>query len=411
MTAINSLQNFVTNALDCTRFRLIREDGDFEDEAAAFHPEMAHQIFGDQESIFGYRDLQIDVCFAAGPLDIYFNIKYSKKVDDVNTEGIKADDVEKSLAALVEDGCYYTNLEEYKKVLKARSAAFKPFGTKVDEFEVNSGASGGSTARTFEVYVSDINDKEFLKFHSRLESFSFWFIDAFSRVEHDPLWLFFIVYEKYSNNNNEVRYATAGYFTVYQYYSYPEFIRPRISQILVLPPFQKLGIASRLIEHTTYNYFVTKDNVADITYEEPTDVIQHIRSVVDAKRCMALPAFAKDNLLAGFSKDMLKEAKEKFKINPKQCRVIYEILRLAVTNTKNDDEYRNYRVEVKKRLNLNYSKHRRELLRLQKRGVDVDGAFSILPSLEDRISQLNAEYKEVESVYYQVLKKLKLAQD
>lgn len=361
--------------------------------------------------------------------------------------------MEKSLAALVEDGCYYTNLDEYKKVIKARSAAFKPFGTKVDEFEVNPGAS----ARTFEVYVSDITDQEFLKFHSRLESFSFWFIDAFSRVEHDPLWLFFIVYEKYSNNNNEVRYATAGYFTVYQYYSYPEFIRPRISQILVLPPFQKLGIASRLIEHvsnrastspsstsnppspfqTTYNYFVTKKNVADITYEEPTDIVQHIRSVVDAKRCMALPAFAKANLLAGFSKDMLAEAKEKFKINPKQCRVIYEILRLAVTDTKNDAEYRNYRLEVKKRLNLNYSKHRRELLRLQKRGVDVDGAFSILPSLEDRISQLNAEYKvgvflnfysesyqtdfsfvssaltqqEVESVYYQVLKKLQLVRD
>lgn len=80
MTAINSLQNFVTSALDCTRFRLIREDADFEEEAAAFHPEMAHQIFGEQENIFGYRDLQIDVCFAAGPLDIYFNIKYSKKV-------------------------------------------------------------------------------------------------------------------------------------------------------------------------------------------------------------------------------------------------------------------------------------------------------------------------------------------
>lgn len=411
MTAISSLQNFVTNALDCTRFRLIRDEQDFEDESVAFNPEMAHQIFGEQESIFGYRDLQIDVCFAAGSLDIYFNIKYSKKVDDVYSDGVKADDVEKALAALVEDGCYYTNMEEYKKVVKAKSESFKPFGEKIDEFEINPGTSG-SSARTFEVYMSDINDKEFLKFHSRLESFSFWFIDAFSRVEHDPLWLFFIVYEKYSNNNNETRYATAGYFTVYQYYSYPQFIRPRISQILVLPPFQKLGIASRLIEHTTYNYFVPKENVADITYEEPTDIVQHIRSVVDAKRCMTLPAFAKDKLVSGFSKDMLKEAKEKFKINPKQCRVVYEILRLAQINTKDDAEYRNYRLEVKKRLNLNYSKHRRDLLRLQKRGVDVSGAFSILPSLEDRIEQLNAEYKQdVEKVYYQVLKKLQLVRD
>lgn len=405
MTAISSLQNFVTDALECTQFRLIRDDADFEDESVAFHPEMAHQIFGEQESIFGYRDLQIDVCFAASSLDIYFNIKYSKKVDEVCSEGVKPDDVEKALAEIVEDGCYYTNLEEYKKVVKAKTESFKPFGEKVDEFQISSGTADDGT-RTFEVYVSDVNDKEFLKFHSRLESFSFWFIDAFSRVEHDPLWLFFMVYEKYSNNNNETRYATAGYFTVYQYFSYPQFIRPRVSQILVLPPFQKLGIASRLIEETVFKYFVPKENVADITYEQPTDIVQHIRSVSDAKRCMTLPSFAKEHLLAGFSKSMLRDAKEKFKINPKQCRVIYEILRLGVTDLKNETEYRKYRVEVKKRLNLNDSKNRRELMRLQKKGVDVSGAFSILPSLEDRIEQLHAAYKEVEKVYHQVLKKI-----
>lgn len=80
MTAISSLQNFVTDALDCTRLRLVRDERDIEDETVAFHPEMAHQIFGDQESIFGYRDLQVDVCFVASSLDIYINIKYSKKV-------------------------------------------------------------------------------------------------------------------------------------------------------------------------------------------------------------------------------------------------------------------------------------------------------------------------------------------
>lgn len=410
MTAISSLQNYVTDALDCTRFRLVRDERDIEDESIAFPPDMAHQIFGEQESIFGYRDLKIDVCFVASSLDIYFNIKYSKKVDDVYSDGVKADDVEKALATLVEDGCYYTNLEEYKKVVKAKTESFKPFGEKVDEFEISSGTPDGST-RAFEVYVSDVNDKEFLKYHSRLESFSFWFIDAFSRVEHDPLWLFFMVYEKYSTDNNEIRYATAGYFTVYQYFSYPQFIRPRVSQILVLPPFQKLGIASRLIEETVFKHFVPKENVADITYEQPTDIVQHIRSVVDTKRCMALPAFAKDKLLVGFSKNMLREAKEKFKINPKQCRVIYEILRLGAFDMKNDMEYRKYRVEVKKRLNLNDSRNRRELLRLQKKGVDVSGAFSILPTVEDRIEQLHAAYKEVEQVYLQVLKKVQSIQN
>lgn len=405
MSAISSLQNFVTDALECTRFRLVREGCDIEDESIVFYPDMAHQIFGDQESIFGYLNLQIDVCFVASSLDMYFNVKYSNKVDDVYSDGVKADDVEKALASIVEDGCYYTNLEEYKKVVKAKTESFKPFGEKVDGFEISAGTSDGSI-RSFEVYVTDVTDKEFLKYHSRLESFSFWFIDAFSRVEHEPLWLFFMVYEKYPDSNNKIRYATAGYFTVYQYFSYPQFVRPRVSQILVLPPFQKLGIASRLIEETIFKYFVPKQNIADITYEEPTDVVQHIRSVADAKRCMKLPAFAKDKLLAGFSKNMLREAKEKLKINPKQCRIIYEILGLGAIDRKNDAEYRRYRLEVKKRLNVNDSRNRRELLRLQKKGIDVSGAFNILPTLEDRIEQLNAAYKEVEKVYLQVLKKI-----
>ena len=41
---------------------------------------MAHQIFGDTESIFGYKDLQIDVYYSAGPLDIYYDVKFGKKV-------------------------------------------------------------------------------------------------------------------------------------------------------------------------------------------------------------------------------------------------------------------------------------------------------------------------------------------
>lgn len=47
-------------------------------------------------------------------------------------------------------------------------------------------------------------------------------------------------------------YATVGYTTVYLYYAYPDNVRPRISQMLVLPPFQKIGIGTKLIEVTNY---------------------------------------------------------------------------------------------------------------------------------------------------------------
>uniref|UniRef100_A0A2C9H8P0 Histone acetyltransferase type B catalytic subunit n=1 Tax=Anopheles quadriannulatus TaxID=34691 RepID=A0A2C9H8P0_ANOQN len=414
MSQLADLKGYVSYALDCTRFRLVRDESDVENEELVFAPEMAHQIFGESESIFGYRDLKIEIMASAGPLDLYFDISYAKKVEELQTEGLKADDVEKSLASIVENASYYTNLDEFKRVHASKTPSFRPVGTKVDEFKHPlDGTEPGS--RTFEVYVASAEDAEYMKFHTRLEMFSFWYIDGFSRVEIDPLWLFFTVYERYELENNNgsvegdvsnVRYATVGYVSVYQYYSYPNKVRPRISQILILPPFQKLGIATRLIKHSTYDYFRKKDNITDITFEEPIEAIQHIRSVVDARRCKQLPAFTREKLLGGFSKEMLHAARETYLINPKQCRVVYEILRLGVTDLDNEEQYRAYRLEVKKRLNMNYSRHRRDLARAKKRGVDVKAAMCGLPSVAERIESLNAEYKEVEEIYGQVLQKL-----
>lgn len=45
------------------------------------------------------------------------------------------------------------------------------------------------------------------------------------------------------------------------------------------------------------------------------------------------------------------QACNKFKINKKQARRIYEILRLKNTNTSDKTAYLNYRLEVKNRLN------------------------------------------------------------
>lgn len=45
---------------------------------------MAHQVYGDNENIFGYKDLDINVYYSAGPLDVYYDVKYLQKVSKVN---------------------------------------------------------------------------------------------------------------------------------------------------------------------------------------------------------------------------------------------------------------------------------------------------------------------------------------
>ncbi len=39
--------------------RLVRTPADLEDESLNFKPEMTHQIYGDNENIFGYKGLQV----------------------------------------------------------------------------------------------------------------------------------------------------------------------------------------------------------------------------------------------------------------------------------------------------------------------------------------------------------------
>lgn len=45
---------------------------------------MAHQVYGDNENIFGYKDLDINVYYSAGPLDVYYDVKYLQKVSELN---------------------------------------------------------------------------------------------------------------------------------------------------------------------------------------------------------------------------------------------------------------------------------------------------------------------------------------
>lgn len=62
------------------------------------------------------------------------------------------------------------------------------------------------------------------------------------------------------------RYAVCGYATVYLYYAYPNKTRPRISQFLVLPPFQRIGLGAKLLD-VVYRSFHNDDAILDITGE------------------------------------------------------------------------------------------------------------------------------------------------
>lgn len=189
MANLDKLQHLVVDACGCTTFQIVRSAEDLDDEDQKFVPEMSHQIFGESENIFGYENLTIDFYYTAGPLNIFLDIKYDKKIDEKDYDGIKADDILSSLTDSLPNGiCYLTNKGEFLKSLE-EAEKFQPFGEKLHEFTTVS----DGVQRHFEFFLLETVSQKFINFFSRLETFILWFVDAASYIDlDDPQWNYFL---------------------------------------------------------------------------------------------------------------------------------------------------------------------------------------------------------------------------
>ncbi|XP_054262590.1 histone acetyltransferase type B catalytic subunit [Macrosteles quadrilineatus] len=351
---------YVCDSNEALEFKLVRVEEDLEDDSISFKPEMSHQIFGDSESIFGYKELTVKLYYSACRLTMYLGLEYQTVVDPNLFGGVKPDNVMKIIQEKLQVPAVLTNIDEFSKALKDDDS-FQPFGDKLASFSVKQGNGN----KNYEIYHCDTNNKKFLNFHERLQTFVLFYIDAASYIDvDDSKWQFFVIYEKFKNPSGSLSYAVVGYSTVYEYYAYPDRVRPRVSQMLVLPPFQRQGLGAHLL-CAIYSHYRGQAKVADITVEDPNEEFQSLRDYVDACLCSSLPSFSKDNLKQGFDKIMAEEACSKFKINKKQARRVYEILRLKETNVHNDDESKSFRLDVKRRYNILFQKEAKLMKKLK----------------------------------------------
>ncbi|XP_032673414.1 histone acetyltransferase type B catalytic subunit [Odontomachus brunneus] len=394
------LKKFMIDSNDALEFRLIRCIEDLDSEEIIFKPEMSHQVFGSMETIFGYRDLKVQLFYAAGCLETFLGMTYTEKANDLDFEGVEPDKVLTKMAEKLAPNVHYS-LDTFVNALK-KDDTFKPEGELLHSFTIND----NGTSRQFEVYKADINSKKFKEYHQRVQTFLLWYIDAANFIDvDDEQWSYFNMFEKYTTSMGVSRYGTVGFVTVYRYYAYPEHIRPRIAQVLILPPFRQMGLGTQLLQ-AIYRQYVGMNEVKDITVEDPSVTFQRIRNYVDAVNCSTLPSFKREHLMQGFNNQMAIEAREKFKINKKQARTVYEILRLRATNIANEEEYRAYRLDVKGRLNIPYKRKENEEKKLERALMYVDKRANPLPPLEQRIQLLDKEYRFLEEEYKRVIQRL-----
>ncbi|XP_077300202.1 histone acetyltransferase 1 [Arctopsyche grandis] len=399
---METLAHLVVDANDVLHFKLVRAVEDIEDDEKAFGPDMSHQVFGENENIFGYTDLNIRLYYTAASLQTYLGITYSDKIDPVHFDGVKPDNIADKISPMLAPN-YHTNIDDFVKSLM-KDDDFVPYGDLIHSFSID---NFNGVDRKFEVYFCETKTPNFLNFHTRLQTFLLWYVDAASFIDiEDDQWTFFILYEQYNTCDGNRRWAVAGMSTVYRYYAWPFHTRPRISQALVLPPFQRNGLGAQLLQ-AIYSHYVSFNSVIDITVEDPSDDFQRLRDYVDAQNCETLPAFNPKILFDGYNKDMATQAQSKFKINNKQARRVYEILRLRHTDTTDVQQYKMFRLDVKNRLNAPFQKKKNDMKKLQKVLKPEEYAATLSTfGVEETFQRLNVQYQSLETHYKKVIDRL-----
>jgi Histone acetyl transferase HAT1 N-terminus len=67
-----------------------------------FHPTFTYPIFGDAETIYGYKGLSLDLSFAAWDFRAYLKVRWDEKID--NALEIEAENVEEPLLNNLPEG-------------------------------------------------------------------------------------------------------------------------------------------------------------------------------------------------------------------------------------------------------------------------------------------------------------------
>ncbi|KAG2157603.1 acyl-CoA N-acyltransferase [Suillus bovinus] len=423
--------DWTVDANEALTLSLVRAEEDkqvfgSEETCEAFHPTFTYPIYGEDEKIYGYQDLVIDLRFTSGSLAQYLSVRYAKKLDASTT----VDNVEGILKEFIPPD-YDTDEATFLTRVKEDAVLFKPTGSVVHTYTRPVPSISGSRSATqevveYEVYHATWNDPGFREYHRRMQIFILLYIEAGSYIsEDDDAWQFFVSYEKRKRQNGTKTYHFIGYSSVYRFYCFPEKHRLRLSQFVIVPPYQHQGHGSELYK-TIYNYVLLNPLISELTVEDPAEAFEDLRDRNDLMmllanenfmnegfgneavshgggrvrkrkiRARANPVGASSGTVKGTGKmgpPMDKAWSETFRIQLKvagrQWQRLMEMLILMHFNPNDIQAARAYRLQVKERL--------------------YRFNFEILAQLdkEERLEKLEETFQSLRADYLRILEMIK----
>ncbi|KAK4838608.1 hypothetical protein QYF36_015035 [Acer negundo] len=248
-----------------------------------------NSFFEEDGKIYGYQGLKITIWVSIVSFHAYADITFQSTSD--GGKGIT--DLTSSLQNIFAE-----------TLVKNKDDFLETFSTENDNirFAVSSGevlqhkASNGHVSHCDSHLEASGSDLEVVRMvvdnvatghlYSRLVPLVLLLIDGSNPIDvTDPGWELYVLIQKKKDQQGDIQHRLLGFTAIYRFFHYPDGTRMRLSQILILPPYQRKGYGSYLVE--VLSNVTIAENVHDFTVEEPLDSFQHVRTCVDIQHLLA----------------------------------------------------------------------------------------------------------------------------
>ncbi|CZR69772.1 related to histone acetyltransferase subunit HAT1 [Phialocephala subalpina] len=438
-------EDWSSNSNEAVEISLVIPDVGAPKTLHTFNPKFTYSIFGDEETIFGYRGLKATIRYNASDMRPHLQITYDKKFRTVGeTEPL---DVKAVLEPYLPKTAFEKSAVFDAAIKDPMYTNWSPPGELWKTVQ-----SGG---QTFEVWKGSLADLAIQQMIKRIQILVPFLIEGGTFVElQDPewsleRWTVFFLYERKKDFAEGVSpYLFMGYSTVYRYFYYQPITsskprekkerisheanldfklplnnitfsslpcRSRISQFVILPPFQGGGNGSRFY-NAIFDFYLQEPQTIEITVEDPNEAFDDLRDLNDLGRLRSLPEFLalkiNDNVKPNkkgpvpndiMDMDKLETIRRKIKIAPRQFYRVVEMQLLShiplgvrqsllveheheqkgkgLQNKAKEHEYHLWQLWVKKRL---YKHNKDMMLQIEK--------SERIEKLEQAVSGVEADY-------------------
>ncbi|KAF5379891.1 hypothetical protein D9757_007193 [Collybiopsis confluens] len=310
------MSDWTTDSNECLSISMVRAAEDAEglgeqESYQDFHPAFTYPIFGEEEKIYGYKDLRINLKFASGSLKQLLSVKWSDKLKSADT----VDNVDGTIRQFLPEEIE-TNEQTFQAQVEQDATSFKPFGELIYSYTRSASKGKGKyvvrlepqplnpddeEVIVYEVYHCTWNTPGFKEYHRRMQIFILLYIEAGSYIdEEEDGWEFVVLYEKRKRPSapHLSTYHFVGYSSLYNFYYFPEKIRLRLSQFVILGPYQRSGHGSDLYK-AIYQYVLTQPRIGELTVEDPAEAFEDLRDKNDLKMLLNTKVFMEE----AFGKD------------------------------------------------------------------------------------------------------------